>query len=155
MAAYGTVQPLTQSRQQSAQEQSEDFEHWAVEEATLWPKECCPIISFLSLSRCPWEWNCCPFCGSTNLITERESRWERFIWTLTPPFLHPSPSPQRATCTLHNRLSQNKQHIYAARRIMACHSHNESSSMTPWKLGLVVHHAPAAWTPTLLLIDRR
>lgn len=108
-----------------------------------------------SPSRCSWEWDCCSFCVSTNLITERESRWEPFVWTLTPPFLSPSPSPQRGTCALHNSLSQNKQHIWAAGRRMACLSRNESLGMTPWKRGLVAHRVPLPWTPTLPLIDRR
>lgn len=109
----------------------------------------------VSPSRCSWEWDCSSFCASTNLITERESWWEPFIWTLTPPFLSPSPSPQRATCVLHNSLSQNKRHIWAAGRRMACLSRRDSSSMTPWKPGLVVCCTPLPWTtPTPPPTDR-
>lgn len=56
-----------------------------------------------------------------------------------PPFLSPSPSFQRATCALHNRLSQNERRISAAERRMACLSRNEF-----WGYGSMVTKASCA-----------
>lgn len=71
-----------------------------------------------------------------------------FRLNFDPTLSSPSPSPQRATCALHNSLSQNETHILAACRRMACLSRSEHSAMTPWKQSLVADLVASTWTPS-------
>lgn len=131
--------------EQSAPQQSERPSVLrAQEEMKLWHKERCPITPFTLPQDVLRNKTEALFVSRVNLITARESQWEPLVWTLTPPFLSPSPSPQRATCALHNSLSQNKRQIWAAGRRMACLSGNETPGMTPWKRGRVVRRVPLA-----------